>query len=412
MHTHSVDDPSLVRLDLCGRAVPATRIAAVLWAAGWLVTEAAALSQGFRHGWSPGAVVWLAMWTATGAVVLLAIAWAAAGRPETVTVSGRGLQLRRGIGPFGRTLRFDGSVVRALRAAPPRHGLLADYAAIRAFWDRGAGRIAFDAGGRTFAFGQSLDDAAVDRVCAAIASRLPSSIIEPEDAEPDTPRARRRRPGWAAHAAGWMIVGALAVPVRMLLIDLPICTGGAGGGEYEPIDPAALHGEGRVVLVPFGDFSTDTAREIADWFRDKYGLDIVAGGPVALPDDAIDLTRGQADSGVLLAALAARYPDAGTPIVAIGLTSADLFIREANWKYAFSNRRPPRFAVVSPARMDRGCMGLRPASEATRLARLRKMVGKNIGVLFYRLPPSAHPRSLMYAWIGGPQELDTMREEF
>jgi hypothetical protein len=105
MHTHSVDDPSLVRLDLCGRAVPATRIAAVLWAAGWLVTEAAALSQGFRHGWSPGAVVWLAMWTATGAVVLIAMAWAAAGRPEAVTVSGRGLQLRRGIGPFSRHLR-------------------------------------------------------------------------------------------------------------------------------------------------------------------------------------------------------------------------------------------------------------------------------------------------------------------
>jgi hypothetical protein len=45
------------------------------------------------------------------------------------------------------------------------------------------------------------------------------------------------------------------------------------------------------------------------------------------------------------------------------------------------------------------------------LARLRKMVGKNIGVLFFRLPLSDHPRSMMYGSIGGPQELDTMLEE-
>lgn len=52
------------------------------------------------------------------------------------------------------------------------------------------------------------------------------------------------------------------------------------------------------------------------------------------------------------------------------------------------------------------------AADATVLARLRKMVGKNIGVLFFRLPLSDDPRSMMYGSIGGPQELDTMLEEF
>ena len=82
-----------------------------------------------------------------------------------------------------------------------------------------------------------------------------------------------------------------------------------------------------------------------------------------------------------------------------------------SWQYAFSNRLPPRFAVVSPVHMDRGCLGFR-AADATMLIRLRKMVGKNIGVLFFRLPLSDHPRSMMYRSIGGPQELDTMLEEF
>jgi hypothetical protein len=40
--------------------------------------------------------------------------------------------------------------------------------------------------------------------------------------------------------------------------------------------------------------------------------------------------------------------------------------------------------------------------------RLRKMVGKNIGVLYFGLPLSNDPRSLLYANIGGPQELDVM----
>ena len=96
----------------------------------------------------------------------------------------------------------------------------------------------------------------------------------------------------------------------------------------------------------------------------------------------------------------------------IGLTTADIFIPSVNWTYAFSNRRPPRLAVVSPARMDRGCMGIGRASADRQMARLRKMVGKNIGALVYGLPLSGHPRSMMYAWVGGPQELDMMTEDF
>jgi hypothetical protein len=40
------------------------------------------------------------------------------------------------------------------------------------------------------------------------------------------------------------------------------------------------------------------------------------------------------------------------------------------------------------------------------------MVGKNIGVLYYGLPLSGDPRSLLYANIGGPQELDSISEMF
>jgi hypothetical protein len=83
-----------------------------------------------------------------------------------------------------------------------------------------------------------------------------------------------------------------------------------------------------------------------------------------------------------------------------------------NWRYVFSYRRNNRVAVVSPARMERGCMGLFAADERRIMARLRKMVGKNIGIMYFGLRTSADPVSMLYVNIGGPQELDAMSELF
>jgi hypothetical protein len=43
---------------------------------------------------------------------------------------------------------------------------------------------------------------------------------------------------------------------------------------------------------------------------------------------------------------------------------------------------------------------------------LRKMVTKNIGVLYYHLPQSNNPQSVLYQNVGGISELDYMGEEF
>jgi predicted Zn-dependent protease len=125
-------------------------------------------------------------------------------------------------------------------------------------------------------------------------------------------------------------------------------------------------------------------------FRAKYGIDIQARHPLALPEHSRVAERGQVDSTVLLETLAKQYPETPTRTVVIGLTTADIFIPGLEWRYAFSNRRAPRLAVVSPARMDRGCMGIRPAHQDTQMARLRKMVGfltRSAPSLFKELAP-------------------------
>lgn len=49
---------------------------------------------------------------------------------------------------------------------------------------------------------------------------------------------------------------------------------------------------------------------------------------------------------------------------------------------------------------------------ARTMARLRKMVGKNIGILYFGLDQSRDPARMLYGNIGGPQELDAMSEPF
>jgi predicted Zn-dependent protease len=409
LHTKVFDTGNSLRIEARSQPLAFTRVFAILWAAGWLALEASLVLDWIRGGWRPILIV-MVVWTLTGPFAFLAISWAAAGKPEIVTVSGPTLEVWRGIGPFGHTLRVDSGAVRALRMFDARHPIAADYGAITSFWDRGAGRLAFDIDACTYAFGSSLDDDDVELASCLIATRLPTAMAAAVDSEPDTPNSFRRRLGWAGYVTAAVLGGGLMLPGRLFITDLPICTGGALGGDYRPISAERLRGRGQVVLAPIGDFPQDTARQIAERFRSKYGLAIQAGPTVPLPSESFDAERGQVDSDVLMSTLEREFPDAGT--VVIGLTSADMFIRDVDWRYAFSNRRAPRLAVVSLFRMDRGCLGIRLADEETRMARLRKMVGKNIGVLFYKLPQSSHPRSMLYAYIGGPQELDTIREVF
>jgi hypothetical protein len=53
-----------------------------------------------------------------------------------------------------------------------------------------------------------------------------------------------------------------------------------------------------------------------------------------------------------------------------------------------------------------------PVSQERVDARTRKMVTKNIGVLYFQLPMSDDPRSVLYRNIGGAQEFDRMSEDF
>jgi predicted Zn-dependent protease len=93
--------------------------------------------------------------------------------------------------------------------------------------------------------------------------------------------------------------------------------------------------------------------------------------------------------------------------VLIGLTSEDMYISSYDWQFSFSWRDQGKYAVVSSGRMNLGS-----TTEDQVHTRLRKMVTKNVGILYFHLRQSDDPRSVLYRDIGGIRELDFMGEEF
>ncbi len=107
------------------------------------------------------------------------------------------------------------------------------------------------------------------------------------------------------------------------------------------------------------------------------------------------------------------YPKESTNknAVIIGLTDGDMYIDKMNWQFAFGYRAENRFAVIATARMNP--VNFREPADLKLLAsRLRKMITKNIGILYFDKEQNSNPRSVLYDNVMGLEELDSMGEDF
>ncbi len=173
-----------------------------------------------------------------------------------------------------------------------------------------------------------------------------------------------------------------------------------------------LQGTGQIIFVPTDDFPALTLKKFSSFFNKTYGLDIKILPPLLLPHSTYNPNRNQYIAEKILTEIQKSLPQSTTefPIIPIIFTDRDMYIQKYDWEYAFSFRQKS-MAVVSTARMDYGFLHLWTADQETQDARLRKMVTKNIGVLYYHLPFSDNCQSAMYGNVGGPQELDLMSNQ-
>ena len=169
----------------------------------------------------------------------------------------------------------------------------------------------------------------------------------------------------------------------------------------------------KVYFVALGDFPDQTVDELVSHYQNKFSITIEKLPRIPLDPSFADKGRDQMAAEALITLIKEKsehLPADPSPLV-IGLTQEDMYIRSSTWRFAFNYRRDDTFAVVSTARMDPINFG-NAADEALLNARLRKMVTKNIGILYFRKSVNDNPRSVLYKNVGGLEELDAMSEEF
>jgi predicted Zn-dependent protease len=377
---------------------------ALLWLTGWLflLVLIAVNFRRFGNPNVPGTIVLVI----AGVPVALALMWAALGKRESLIVTPSELRIDRWAGPIRLSRSISAAEIVGLRAATVSSGLRSDFLAVRQFYGAGCGSVTIDTTSRTLTVGHNLPPEAAGRLIEEIRRFLPQVSIR----DAGTPPRRRPRDYVAGLMTASLIAFPLTMPARILVTDRPICFYDDSVVPRRPIDVSRIPSAARVYLVPIEDFPVDRAAAIAEHFRANFGVAIEVAPRVEWPEGAYVERRRQMNSATMLRRLEAIYASRGDPAVAIGLTTSDMFNPEVRWAYVFSYRSAKRVAVVSPARMDRGCMGLFQADDDRIMARLRKMVGKNIGILYFGLRMSTDPASMLYGNIGGPQELDAMSE--
>jgi predicted Zn-dependent protease len=172
-------------------------------------------------------------------------------------------------------------------------------------------------------------------------------------------------------------------------------------------------GKAKLYFVPLNNFPAASLTRLVNSCKQRTGIEVIVMQPVPFTLSTINKQRQQVDFDEAVALIKLRYPKlaADPNAIVIGLTDEDMYVRKEKWQYAFAYPKEGRFAVVSSARMNPVNMG-GAADDALLDSRLRKMVLKEIGVIYYQYPPNHNPHSVLYDSIEGVEDFDRMGEDF
>ncbi|HET6841293.1 MAG TPA: DUF6531 domain-containing protein [Candidatus Angelobacter sp.] len=165
-----------------------------------------------------------------------------------------------------------------------------------------------------------------------------------------------------------------------------------------------FHAHGKLYFVPVGK-QVISADSLADYYRQKFAIEITVLPPVQLSSSAWLPQRRQYIAEEVIAAMTTAYPDIARmrDSVMIALTDADLYPQSLGWEFTYSFHFR-RTAVVSTRRMDPAFWG-DPPNAQYRLASTRQMLTKYVAMLYFHVPESFDTSSVMYSPLspnGGP----------
>jgi predicted Zn-dependent protease len=196
----------------------------------------------------------------------------------------------------------------------------------------------------------------------------------------------------------------MAVALALLLLA------GCEGPRATTVPPTPT---GTLYLVPVGEAPPDFLHELIGHFKIKHNLTVETIPPVVVEEVAVDRDHNQVVAEELLVLMERSVAEQarGGSNALVGVTTYDMRIRGVpQWQFAFAHRQGRR-AVVSTARMDPVALG-EAADAALLRARMRKMVTKQVGLIYFGLAPSSDRRSVLFTPILGVDDLDSIGEDF
>ena len=183
--------------------------------------------------------------------------------------------------------------------------------------------------------------------------------------------------------------------------------------EEISLSKARERGKEKLYFVPLGNFSAASLTKLVNFCKQKTGVQAILVEPLPFALSTLDKRRQQVIAEEAVELIKLKYPNltADPNAIVIGVTDDDMYIRNEKWEYAFTYWTQRRFALVSSARMNPANLG-GSANDLLTESRLRKMVLKEIGALFYIHPRNYDPKSVLYDAVGGVEDMDRMGEDF
>ena len=177
----------------------------------------------------------------------------------------------------------------------------------------------------------------------------------------------------------------------------------------EPLPPT--YGSGKVYILPLGNPNLGQLERQAQMLSERFHVPVTVMQKEEINATARDLNRKQVVGEALIKNILTSHPELADDYDAfvIGVTDQDMYLKQYNWRFAFGDRQYGRFGVISTARLT-SPSDLGSAFFAD--IRLRKMLTKFLGTLYFQLPLSADPTSGLSGSIQSTGDLDVMTDNF
>jgi predicted Zn-dependent protease len=183
--------------------------------------------------------------------------------------------------------------------------------------------------------------------------------------------------------------------------------------EGRPLSPPPkLKGHGEVYFVPINT-SHELLQDFAYYYKNHLGIKITVLPTINIPNSAIDVVVRQVNGDDLLKYMREKYPEKSNSSL-IGIVSEDMHPEDPNFCYVFSLREmdyTKGTVIISSARMRPEFWGEQSDKKLFH-SRLTKMITRNLGIIYYRLPDSKDPESVLYSPIMSIDDLDRVGQGF